>query len=145
MGILPRQRPIGLNSPPDSGPPVASGKCRLTLHINGALFRVHPDPANDTDRGRRAFRLKGQCERCTVTQADNHVTCNCPVGVSNRPEGQSQCCHALAMVAAGLLRRSHLPTPAKPVPPSAKPASLGLIPTSTANWIAANSLTGHRS
>ncbi|AGA26481.1 hypothetical protein [Singulisphaera acidiphila] len=91
------------------------GKCRLTLNINGATYRVHPIPA-DAFAAIKAYRLrKGDGSNYDVALTVHGPECDCPDYTFNRdgidPAG---CKHIKALLAVGLLANVRLSGPHLP-------------------------------
>ena len=84
-------------------PKPASGKCGLTLRINGTRYRVRPLPADFG--GMRAFRLtKPDGEFHDIAREIHGLSCTCGDWVFRRDGiDEAGCKHVRAAVAVGLL------------------------------------------
>jgi len=84
-------------------PPVRTGRCSLTLSIDGRHYRLRPAPP--TGRGSKIWRLTvlgGQSragQTYSVCQFRNNIDCTCPDATANN----AVCKHARALQALGLV------------------------------------------
>jgi hypothetical protein len=91
-------------------PPARTGKCSLTLSIDGRTYRLRPAPP--LSRGSKIWRLTvaaGQSRAgltYSVCSFSGHLDCTCPDATRNF----AACKHMLALKALGLVARHAKPS-----------------------------------